>query len=144
MVRRDGAFPGPRLNAGRVGSVAHGLFHEAGALDDHAGDPTRGDQPVAVAHRHAEVEAAALDRLERGLGAHVATDRGRREVVELHAVPDAGGAFAELALDRTHRRFFGQGHHPRGGEHRDIARPQRERGVVVGDDELDGGGQAGA
>ena len=42
-------------------------------------------------------------RLERRLGAHVATHRGGREVVELHAVPDARRALGELAVDRRAR-----------------------------------------
>ena len=51
-------------------SVAGGLLHEAGALDDDARDAAGGDEAVAVAHRHPEVEPSALDRLERRFGAH--------------------------------------------------------------------------
>ncbi len=75
-------------------------------------------------------------RLERGLGPHVAADRGGREVVELDAVPDARGALGELAVDGAHGGLLGQGDDAWCREHRDVAGLERERGVVVGDDEL--------
>ena len=41
-------------------------------------DATRGNEAVAVVHRHPEGEPSPLDRLERGLGAHLPAHRRRQ------------------------------------------------------------------
>ena len=64
----------------RRSAVAVGALEEPGALDDDARDAARGDEPARVAHRDAEREPAALDRLERRFGRHRAADRRGREV----------------------------------------------------------------
>ena len=99
--------------------------------------------PDAVLHRHAEREAASLDRLEHGLGRDRLADRDRREVVELHAVADGRVTGRHVALDRGHRGPFGEEHHVRGGEHGHRAGALRERGVGVGDDVGHGSGETG-
>ncbi len=141
MVRGARRFPRPdRLTRPLF---AGGLLQEAGALDDHSGDAARRHQAVAVAHRDPECETAALNGLERGLGAHLAPHRGGREVIELHSIANAGGAVGQLLLDREHGCLLRQRDDSGCGEHGNVAGLQCERGVVFCDDELDGSGQTG-
>ena len=128
----------------RAELAAGGLLEKPLPLDDHARDPAGRDQPVPVADRDAEREASSFDELERRLGSDASADRCRCQVVELDAVSDACGCLREAPFERDHRRFLGHRHDPGGGEDGYVAGVQRERGVALAHDQLDGCGQTGA
>ena len=79
----------PRLSRCR-GHVAQSLVEEAVPVDEHSGDPARGDQAARVVGRDVEHQAAALDLLEHRLGHDLDPDGGRLHVVDLDPHPDRG------------------------------------------------------
>ena len=65
------------------------------------------------------------------------SDRRRREVVELHAIADGGGALTEAVADGEDGGRLRQTDDAPGREHGHAAALERRRGVVLRDDHLD-------
>ena len=92
---------------------------------------------MGVGDRDREREPAAVDLLQRGFRRHPHADLGRRHVVELDGVPDAGLARRQLVAQREHRRLLAETHDPGRGEHVHVARSQGDGSVGFLDDEID-------
>src|SRR2546423_8693648 len=118
-------------------SAPGGLLEEAGPLHDDPGDLPRRDEPTGVGDGHSEGQPPALHGLEHRLRLHMASDRGRREVVELHAVADGRGAVLETVTDGEDGGRLGQTDDAPGRQDGHAAALDRGRGVVLRDDHLD-------
>ena len=116
---------------------------EAGFFHGNARDAPGGDEAVAVFHRHAEGESAALDLLEHGIGGHHFTDANRCQVVELYAIANRGVTGGYMTVDGDHRSLFGEQHHVRSRQDRDRTGPLGERSIGVDDGMSHSSGQTG-
>ena len=124
-----------------------GLGHELRRVDQHPGEPAGTDQPRlalrAEPHRDGEVEPPPLDTLQGRLGRDGRPHHHRGQVVELDARGHTGSPRSEVAVEGQAAGLLAEGHQPGRPEDGDLARTERDGGVLFADRGRHRGDQAG-
>ena len=116
-----------------------GRGEEGSDLDLHPDHPAIGqDVTVDIEHVDVEHEPAALDALEGGGRCHLAPDRGRLEMIEVHAHHDGGTTVSETDVVAWSVEAFDRGllaplDQPGAGQNRDFTGPDGHRRVLIAD-----------
>src|SRR6478735_9103417 len=111
----------------RAGRELDRLREELVDVDDDPRHLAGGDEALGVGRGDGEHQAPALDLVEDRLGLDGLTDRGRVQVVELDAHPNARHPRTETSDERGAGGLFAQRDDARCGQHSHLTGPHGDR-----------------